>query len=322
MSRHVKLGFVVARRSAVVAAAAVRARAVAAPQHPLHLRHVGVDAPQRHRRRHGALQRHRLELPHLQPQEGAARRARAGGHRRGELRPHALPRAREPRPDAGLPERPLRNDQTTALPVGCTQNCGGNCECGCRMPTHTTETTYGAVVRQRLPQRARGRRHEAPRRPQARRGRLRSDRTATSATVYRWIDGTEDAGDTVDDASPTPSCARTRTGTRPSAARCSTRACTSTTSSSRADPEGRLPHEHHHLRDRRRRDLRHGKAGNATLNPTTCAQTGYATFHPEVQACQLNVNSGVKTYVLTDVEHERRQRRSSRRRAARTPPSA
>jgi MYXO-CTERM domain-containing protein len=36
------------------------------------------------------------------------------------------------------------------------------------------------------------------------------------------------------------------------------------------------------------------------LNNTTCAQTGYATFSPEVQACKLFRNSGVRTYVLTD----------------------
>jgi hypothetical protein len=39
----------------------------------------------------------------------------------------------------------------------------------------------------------------------------------------------------------------------------------------------------------------------ATLSYQTCAQTGFATFHPEVQACKLlHGASKVKTYVITD----------------------
>jgi MYXO-CTERM domain-containing protein len=39
----------------------------------------------------------------------------------------------------------------------------------------------------------------------------------------------------------------------------------------------------------------------SALNYQTCAQTGYSTFHPEVQACKLlHSNSKVKTYVITD----------------------
>ncbi|HEX4404645.1 MAG TPA: MopE-related protein [Polyangia bacterium] len=38
----------------------------------------------------------------------------------------------------------------------------------------------------------------------------------------------------------------------------------------------------------------------SALNYQTCAQTGFATFHPEVQACKLLRSSNVKTYVLTD----------------------
>jgi MYXO-CTERM domain-containing protein len=37
------------------------------------------------------------------------------------------------------------------------------------------------------------------------------------------------------------------------------------------------------------------------LNYQTCAQTGFSTYHPEVQACKLlRSASGVKTYVITD----------------------
>jgi Putative metal-binding motif len=40
----------------------------------------------------------------------------------------------------------------------------------------------------------------------------------------------------------------------------------------------------------------------STLNYQTCAQTGFATFHPEVQACKLlRGASKVKTYVITDI---------------------
>jgi len=46
------------------------------------------------------------------------------------------------------------------------------------------------------------------------------------------------------------------------------------------------------------------KANNATLDTTTCAQTGYATFHPEVQACLAHhsavIPKGVLVYILTD----------------------
>ncbi|HET6283738.1 MAG TPA: MopE-related protein, partial [Polyangia bacterium] len=38
----------------------------------------------------------------------------------------------------------------------------------------------------------------------------------------------------------------------------------------------------------------------SALNLQTCAQTGFATFHPEVQACKLLRTSNVKTYVITD----------------------
>ena len=39
----------------------------------------------------------------------------------------------------------------------------------------------------------------------------------------------------------------------------------------------------------------------SALNYQTCAQTGFATFHPEVQACKLlHGGSSVKTYVITD----------------------
>src|SRR4051812_24185235 len=38
----------------------------------------------------------------------------------------------------------------------------------------------------------------------------------------------------------------------------------------------------------------------SALNLTTCAQTGYATYNPEVQACNLNIGSKVPTYLLTD----------------------
>jgi MYXO-CTERM domain-containing protein len=46
------------------------------------------------------------------------------------------------------------------------------------------------------------------------------------------------------------------------------------------------------------------KANNATLDLTTCAQTGYSTFHPEVQACLARhsavIPKGVLVYILTD----------------------
>jgi MYXO-CTERM domain-containing protein len=38
----------------------------------------------------------------------------------------------------------------------------------------------------------------------------------------------------------------------------------------------------------------------SNLNVTTCASTGYATYSPEVQACNLKVTSKVLTYILTD----------------------
>ena len=103
------------------------------------------------------------------------------------------PELENPNSTPVCPNGHYTNDSTTALPVGCTGTCGGGCECGCRLPTHTTETAYGAWFdngyRSSLVV-------DVTKRPAA----LKPASTdfdpidGNISAVYRWIDGTEDAG--------------------------------------------------------------------------------------------------------------------------------
>ena len=72
------------------------------PQHHVRLRYVGFDARQRQRhcgrRGNEHLQHDSDDEPALRPQERHPRRARAGGHRRGELRPDVVPDGRRSEP--------------------------------------------------------------------------------------------------------------------------------------------------------------------------------------------------------------------------------
>jgi MYXO-CTERM domain-containing protein len=190
------------------------------------------------------------------------------------------------------------NDQTTALPVGCTQGCGGNCECGCRLPTHTTETTYGAwfdnAYRSALVV-------DVTKRPAAAKP-VAGDfdpLDGNISEVYRWIDGTEDAGKVTTIADPelrTHSNWYTPIGRSLFYARMYFDNFVKP-----VDPKGACRTNIIIFVTDGDETCDTGKGGGATLNLMTCAQTGYATFHPELQACQLNVTSAVKTYVLTDV---------------------
>jgi MYXO-CTERM domain-containing protein len=189
------------------------------------------------------------------------------------------------------------NDQTTALPVGCTNNCGGNCECGCRLPTHTTETTYdtwydtgyrSALV------------VDVTKRPAALKP-VAADFDPSDGNisdVYKWIDGTEAAtgGAITDPELRTHANYYTPIGRSLFYARMYFDNFVKP-----VDPKGACRTNIIIFVTDGDETCDTGKANNATLNLTTCAQTGYATFHPELQACQLAVTSKVKTYVLTDV---------------------
>jgi MYXO-CTERM domain-containing protein len=190
------------------------------------------------------------------------------------------------------------NDRTTALPANCTQGCGDNCKCGCRLSTHTTETTYGSWFDNGYRQSILV---DVTKRPAGAKP-VASDFDPVDANlgaVFKWIDLSEDAGAVATITDPelrtssggwyTP-LGRTIFYSRmyfenfvkpndPKAA-CRTNLIIVVTDGAETCDTT--------------------KANNATLDLTTCAQTGYGTFHPEVQACQANVTTGSKVYVLTD----------------------
>jgi MYXO-CTERM domain-containing protein len=190
------------------------------------------------------------------------------------------------------------NDATTALPIGCNGNCGGNCECGCRLPTHTTETTYA-------PWFDNGYRSalvvDVTKRPAATKPVAADFDPADGnlSEVYRWIDGTEDAGKVATLSDPE---LRTHANWYTPIGRSLFYARMYFDNFVKpADPKGACRTNIIIFVTDGDETCDTGKAGNATLNLATCAQTGYTAFHPEVQACQLNVTSAVRTYVLTDV---------------------
>jgi hypothetical protein len=215
------------------------------------------------------------------------------------------PELENPNQKPVCPNGHYSNDSTTALPIGCTGNCTGGCECGCRLPTHTTQTTYdtwfdmgyrSALV------------VDVTKRPAAVKP-VSSDFDPTDGNiseVYRWIDGTEDAGKVTTITDPelrTHANWYTPIGRSLFYARMyfDNFVKAKDTSGNPIDPKGPCRTNIIIFVTDGDETCDTGKAENATLNLTTCAETGYATFHPEVQACQLNVSSGVKTYVLTDV---------------------
>jgi MYXO-CTERM domain-containing protein len=187
------------------------------------------------------------------------------------------------------------NDKTTALPVGCTAGCGNSCECGCRMPTHSTETTYGpwfdngyrSALVVDVTQRPAGLKPVAADFDPA---------DGNIADVYRWIDNTED----------------TTTGTSISDPELRTHA-NWYTPIGRSLFYARMYFDNYVKPADPKASCRTNivifvtdgaetcdTTTGSALDLTTCAQTGYSTFHPQVQACQLYRTSGVKTYILTD----------------------
>ena len=214
------------------------------------------------------------------------------------------PEIENPNTTPACPNGHYSNDNTTALPVGCTGGCGGGCECGCRLATHTTETTYGAWFdngyRSSLVV-------DVTKRPAALKP-VAGDFDPTDGNiseVYRWIDGTEDAGKVTTIADPelrTHANWYTPIGRSLFYARMyfDNFVKAKDASNNFIDPKGACRTNIIIFVTDGDETCDTGKSGTATLNLATCAQTGYAAFHPELQACQLNVTSGVKTYVLTD----------------------
>jgi MYXO-CTERM domain-containing protein len=209
------------------------------------------------------------------------------------------PELEDPTKTPVCPEGHYNNDATTALPVGCTGTCRGACECGCRLPTHTTETTYNTwydnSYRSALVV-------DVTKRPT-----LPAIKPAASdfdpsdgniANIYRWIDGTEDADTTAPISDPelrTHASWYTPIGRSLFYARMyfdnfvkpndPKGACRTNIVIFVTDGDETC-------------DTQKGTA----INTADCTTTGtWGAFHPEVQACALNVTSKVKTYVLTDV---------------------
>jgi hypothetical protein len=190
------------------------------------------------------------------------------------------------------------NDSTTALPIGCTGACRGACECGCRLPTHTTETTYGAwfdnAYRSSLIV-------DVTKRPAGLKP-VTADFDPIDgniANVYRWIDNTEDTttGATIND----PELRTHADWYTPIGRSLFYSRMYFDNFVKPNDPKGACRTNLVIFVTDGDETCDTGKAGNATLDLMTCAQTGYAAFHPNVQACQLFRTSGIKTYVLTDV---------------------
>jgi MYXO-CTERM domain-containing protein len=208
------------------------------------------------------------------------------------------PQVENPGATPVCPNGHYSNDRTTALPVNCKGNCTVACECGCRLPTHTTETTYG-------PWFDNGYRSslvvDVTKRPAAGKP-VAADFDPADGNipeVYRWIDGTEDptAVQTISD----PELRAHADWFTPIGRSLFYARMYFDNYIKPIDPKGACRSNVVIFVTDGDEECDTGKSNKATLDLTTCAQTGYTTFHPEVQACQLNVNSGVKTYVLTDV---------------------
>ena len=195
------------------------------------------------------------------------------------------------------PNGHYNNDATTALPVGCKDKCWAGCACGCRIPTHTTETTYG-------PWFDNGYRSvlvvDVTRRPAGLKP-VAADFDPSDGNigeVYRWIDGTEDAGPTSAISQPE---LRTHDEWYGPLGRSLLYARMYFDDYVKpADPKGACRTNIIIFVTDGVETCDTTKSNNATLDLKTCAQTGYSFFHPEVQACLLNVTSNVRTYVLTD----------------------
>jgi MYXO-CTERM domain-containing protein len=215
------------------------------------------------------------------------------------------PELENPGTTAVCPQGQYGNDATTALPVGCTGTCSDTCECGCRLTTHTTQTVYNdgsspnwfdSAFRSALVV-------DVTKRPT-----LPALKPAASdfdpadgniAEVYRWTDNTEDltGGATISDPE-----LRTHANWYTPIGRSLFYARMYFDNFVKpADPKGACRTNIVIFVTDGDETCDTKKNANATLDLGTCAATGYGTFQPEVQACQLNVTSGVKTYVLTDV---------------------
>jgi MYXO-CTERM domain-containing protein len=209
------------------------------------------------------------------------------------------PELEDPTQAPVCPNGHYKNDATTASPVGCTGGCRDACKCGCRLPTHTTETTYGAWFDNGFRSALIVDVTKPPTAPAIKPATGDFDPSDGNITdIYRWIDGTEDTDQVapiVDPELRTHGNWYTPIGRSLFYARMYYDNFVKP-----ADPKGSCRTNIVIFVTDGDETCDDAKAGNATLDYTTCAQTGYTTFHPEVQACLLNVTSKVKTYVLTD----------------------
>jgi hypothetical protein len=210
------------------------------------------------------------------------------------------PELEDPTQAPACPNGHYGNDPSTALPVGCTGVCRGQCECGCRLPTHTTETTYGPWFDNGFRSALVVDVTKRPKAPAIKPAASDYDPTdGNISEIYRWIDNTEDADRVAPISDPelrTHASWYTPIGRSLFYARMYFDDFVKPT-----DPRAKCRTNIVIFVTDGDETCDGGKQGGAKLDLATCAQTGYATFHPEVQACDLFVTSKVKTYVLTDV---------------------
>jgi MYXO-CTERM domain-containing protein len=211
------------------------------------------------------------------------------------------PELEDPTQTPVCPNGHYSNDATTALPVGCTGTCRGACECGCRLPTHTTETTYGnwydTGYRSALVVDVTKRPTLPAIKPAA--GDF-DPADGNISEIYRWIDDTEDTDTMAPISDPelrTHSSWYTPIGRSLFYARMYFDNFVKPN-----DPKGACRTNIVIFVTDGDETCDTSKSNGATINTADCTTTGtWGTFHPEVQACALAVNSKVKTYVLTDV---------------------
>jgi MYXO-CTERM domain-containing protein len=209
------------------------------------------------------------------------------------------------------PQGHYNNDTTTALPVGCTGASGGGCEYGCRLSTHNAaQTTYGAWFDNGAAQAflVPVTKPVTGFKPAA--GSDYDPADGNISEVYRWIDQTESAGTGATIADPelrTHSNWFTPLGRSLFYARMyfENYVGAKDASNKLLDPKGTCRQNLVIFVTDGAETCDTQKNNGATLNLTTCAQTGYGTFHPEVQACQLFRSAafapkGIPTYILTD----------------------
>ena len=255
------------------------------------------------------------EQPHLQPQEGAARRAGAGRHRRGQLRAHALPASStNPVTAPVCPNGHYGNDQNdSAARADRAELRRPDCECGCRLVRRTRPTaTYRRCWFDTVTE---------ARRVDVRRGSRRSSRSPAPTSIRRTrnisehlqVDrrhrGRHSNGAALTDPELRPT--RTLHADRPLALLRAPVLRQLRQATGRDDDSAtprRLPHRTSSSSSPTATRPATPRSRDATLElHDVRADAATRPSTPRCRPASCAVTSGVKTYVLTDTDcHERR----------------